>query len=93
MSNSIHRADLSQAWSLSYADIEFLSGLPVSMRLEAAVQLKFICLAGYFTSSWEGVSDEALSYLRAQLDCPDTECLHRALLQYSSSGCSTPLPA
>ncbi len=44
MGNNIYRVNLSQAWSLSYSDMEFLSSLPLSVRLEAAVQLKFICL-------------------------------------------------
>ncbi|WNZ54048.1 DUF4158 domain-containing protein (plasmid) [Microbulbifer sp. MKSA007] len=77
MGNNIHQVNLSQAWSLSYSDMEFLSSLSLSVRLEAAVQLKFICLTGYFTSSWEDIGYEELSYIRAQLDCSAAECLQR----------------
>ncbi|WP_057461166.1 DUF4158 domain-containing protein [Pseudovibrio sp. POLY-S9] len=74
---NINEASLSQSWSLSYSDTAFLSDLPVSVRLEAAAQLKFVCLTGYFASSWEEINREALSYLRVQLDCPASEHLFR----------------
>ncbi|MBB4232692.1 DUF4158 domain-containing protein [Rhizobium mongolense] len=45
---SLSHEDLVSRWSLSFSDMEFVTGKPVSARLGLAAQLKFFMGYGFF---------------------------------------------
>ncbi len=60
-------AELTREWSLSSADIDFVNAKPTGSRLGLAAQLKFFVAHGYFATEAVEISEEAVSYLAAQL--------------------------
>ena len=66
--------NFSRIWGLSFEELSFLLNFPTSIRLEAAVQLKFLCAHGQYALSWDLVSEDAVTseVLTAMLrDLPD----------------------
>ncbi len=57
-------------WSLSFQDMEYLSSLPQSVCLEAALQICSVRNAGRFIEDWVDVDDGAVKYVASQLDIP-----------------------
>ncbi len=55
-------------WSLSFNDMEFLSSLPQSVCLEAALQICSVRCAGKFVEDWSNVDDNTVDYVASQLD-------------------------
>ncbi|WP_164924749.1 DUF4158 domain-containing protein [Sinorhizobium fredii] len=50
-------------WSLSFSDIEFVTGKPVSARLGLAAQLKFFMTYGFLVQDRSAIPADGLSYL------------------------------
>lgn len=55
-------------WSLSFQDMEFLSSLPQSIRLEAGLQVCSVRSSGRFIEDWADVDVAAIEYVASQLD-------------------------
>ncbi|BCG97182.1 MULTISPECIES: DUF4158 domain-containing protein [unclassified Mesorhizobium] len=72
---------LTGAWSLSFADIDFLKVKAAGSRLGLAVQLKFFAANGYFTTAAAEAPDDAVSYLAEQLGVSKAD-----LCRYDFSG-------
>jgi TnpA family transposase len=56
-----------EGWNLSFDDHAFLAELPVSTRLTAAVQLKFLDHFGHFPARWAQIDEAAVAFLAEQL--------------------------
>ncbi|TGV18160.1 Tn3 family transposase, partial [Mesorhizobium sp. M4B.F.Ca.ET.143.01.1.1] len=72
---------LTGAWSLSFADIDFLNVKAAGSRLGLAVQLKFFAANGYFATAAAEAPDDAVSYLAEQLGVSKAD-----LCRYDFSG-------
>lgn len=64
---SISHEDLAGRWSLSFSDIEFVTGKPVPARLGVAVQLKFFATHGFFVQDRSAIPVDGISFLAEQL--------------------------
>lgn len=95
MSLSISREDLAESWSLSFSDIEFVTGKPVLARLGLAVQLKFFAAHGFFVQDRAAVPVDGISYLAEQLGLLLSCQGHAAFALFLSPAgkCLTSLPS
>lgn len=64
-------AGFAEDWRLSFDDLRFLGELPRNVWLEAALQLCHLRCIGRFVEDWSGVSEDALSYVAAQMELQD----------------------
>jgi len=72
---SISHEDLAERWSLSFSDIEFITGKPTSARLGLAVQLKFFAAYGFFAQDHSAIPADGVSCLAEQLGF-DADAMH-----------------
>ncbi|WP_244514776.1 DUF4158 domain-containing protein [Ensifer sp. LCM 4579] len=68
---SLSHEDLVSRWSLSFSDMEFVTGKPVSARLGLAAQLKFFMAYGFFVQDRSAIPADGISYLAEQLGFDD----------------------
>lgn len=64
---SISHEDLAERWSLSFSDIEFVTGKPMPARLGLAAQLRFFAAHGFFVQDRSAIPADGVTYLAEQL--------------------------
>ena len=67
MHSELSTEELACDWSLSFADLDFLSTKPKATRYVLAVQLKYFAAHGCFAYGASDIPSEAVSYLAEQL--------------------------
>ncbi|WP_228408536.1 DUF4158 domain-containing protein [Profundibacter amoris] len=67
MHSELSTEELARAWSLNFADLDFLSTKPKATRYVLAVQLKYFAVNGCFAHDASDIPSEAVSYLAEQL--------------------------
>jgi hypothetical protein len=72
---SISHEDLAERWSLSFSDIEFVTGKPTPARLGLAVQLKYFAVNGFFVQDRGAIPVDGVAYLAEQLGF-DVDTIH-----------------
>lgn len=72
---SISHEDLAERWSLSFSDIEFVTGKPIPARLGLAVQLKYFATNGFFVQDRSAIPVDGIAYLAEQLGV-DIDAIH-----------------
>lgn len=71
----VSHEDLAGRWSLSFTDIEFVTGKPTVARLGLAAQLKYFAANGFFVQDRGAIPVDGVTYLAEQLGC-DVDALH-----------------
>lgn len=72
---SISHEDLAGDWSLSFSDIEFVTGKPTPARLGLAVQLKHFAANGFFVQDRGAIPVDGVTCLAEQLGF-DVDAIH-----------------
>ena len=72
---SISHEDLAERWSLSFSDIEFVTGKPRPACLGLAVQLKYFAANGFFVQDPAMIPVDGVAYLAEQLG-HDMDSIH-----------------
>lgn len=71
----ISHEDLAERWSLSFSDIEFVTGKPIPARLGLAIQLKYFAVNGFFVQDSGAIPENGIAYLAEQFG-HDMDALH-----------------
>ena len=67
MHSELSMEELARDWSMSFADLDFLSTKPKATRYVLAVQIKYFAAHGCFAYDASDIPSEAVSYLAEQL--------------------------